>query len=591
MGIQGRRLRKLADQMMQQASPPNILGGNNSPRSGSGGGNQTGAVVVATTGVADAKQQKATSRRRRPVLDGITAAAGGSQNVVQPSQPKLAWAEKEVWNTTAARRAATKRTRLTRTKQPAEPHNSSDLAARESTTPVHFRGPCLTWKLMDVRTASASTVLGAPPGPTCRQPPPDTPAKCSWTLLGRGGYGRVYKVNEQAANEQGDVSDGQTFAVKTAIRDHAGAADALHREYMYLHCVVGALCGGHRCIAKTHGWLHRAASSAEENDKADAKEDGDAPASAAEEEEEAAAPPPPDDAAAVAGTSSKSADEDDVAVGWEYGIVLEHGSGGSLRDEHTVAALGPFDLLKCASDILHGLEFLHETAGLIHRDVKGRNVVLECAASATREPPSSLARVPIQAKLIDFGLACLYREPRPPAPSSARAELAGTGSKKSGLRSKAEERWCRKKVGTLRYRPPEMESKTSSFLATGALPSADVYSFGVTLRLLVKVWLKSRGVDVKVWAAQGGSARGGMLSAAEGAVASALVELASACMRTRAESRPTVRAARQEVERAFLAASAMTAATTRTDDTVRLESLVESVTVPALPAPKRRRVL
>ena len=44
---------------------------------------------------------------------------------------------------------------------------------------------------------------------------------------------------------------------------------------------------------------------------------------------------------------------------------------------------------------------------------------------------------------------------------------------------------------------------------------------------------------------------------AEGAVASALVELASACMRTRAESRPAVRAARQEVERAFLAASAI----------------------------------
>jgi len=68
------------------------------------------------------------------------------------------------------------------------------------------------------------------------------------------------------------------------------------------------------------------------------------------------------------------------------------------------------------------------------------------------------------------------------------------------------------------------------------------------------VWLKS----VKVWAAQGGSSRGGRLSAAAGGVASALDELASACMRTRAESRPTVRAARQEVERAFLAASAMT---------------------------------
>ncbi|GHP12186.1 hypothetical protein PPROV_001091400 [Pycnococcus provasolii] len=70
----------------------------------------------------------------------------------------------------------------------------------------------------------------------------------------------------------------------------------------------------------------------------------------------------------------------------------------------------------------------------------------------------------------------------------------------------------------------------------------------------VTVWLKS----VKVWAAQGGSSRGGRLSAAAGGVASALDELASACMRTRAESRPTVRAARQEVERAFLAASAMT---------------------------------
>ena len=261
----------------------------------------------------------------------------------------------------------------------------------------------------------------------------------------------MYHVREVKA-------DGKQYAVKVAHRDNSGAADALRREYVYLHKVVGQFCGGHRSVARTIGWLHRATDyneleSDEAEEGANVADGGDgaddaAPASVAEVEEEpdtqaghqrnAGTPAAANGAAAATGDAAPAAEGAAAAgaggssappsLAWDYGVVLQHVAGGTLRDEAIAAALGPFELLKCTSDVLQGLSFLHETCGLIHRDVKARNVVLERApeieppgagGGAEAAVPSRLRDIPIQAKLIDFGLACMYRE----RPRQARAAV------------------------------------------------------------------------------------------------------------------------------------------------------------------------
>lgn len=100
------------------------------------------------------------------------------------------------------------------------------------------------------------------------------------------------------------------------------------------------------------------------------------------------------------------------------------------------------NLLSVLADVARALVRLH-TVGIVHRDVKCRNVLITPRSSKD-----------CRAILIDFGLACNMNDDEPS--------------------------WLTRTVGTKKYRPPEMEGGRTS-----AHPSEDIYSFGTMVKKLL----------------------------------------------------------------------------------------------------------
>ena len=126
----------------------------------------------------------------------------------------------------------------------------------------------------------------------------------------------------------------------------------------------------------------------------------------------------------------------DPATGREF-LVMELVEGRDLRDALKLGSLGPADTAGLLADLAEALHVIH-SRGIVHRDVKPANVLLESAHLPGRT---------WNAKLADFGIARLIDD----------ARLTSTGLL----------------VGTPGYLSPEQVSGA----APG--PAADIYSLGL----------------------------------------------------------------------------------------------------------------
>ncbi|MET4160102.1 serine/threonine-protein kinase [Agromyces sp. PvR057] len=128
----------------------------------------------------------------------------------------------------------------------------------------------------------------------------------------------------------------------------------------------------------------------------------------------------------------------DDATGCEF-LVMELVDGRDLRETLRLGPIGPADAADLLADLAEALHVIHGR-GIVHRDVKPANVLLE---------PAHLPSRTWNAKLADFGIARLIDD----------ARLTGTGLL----------------VGTPGYLSPEQ--------VTGADPgpAADVYALGLLL--------------------------------------------------------------------------------------------------------------
>ena len=132
-------------------------------------------------------------------------------------------------------------------------------------------------------------------------------------------------------------------------------------------------------------------------------------------------------------------------------IFLEYAPGGSLRQQlnDNWGPLKPTRCAECTLQILHGLNYLHNTAQICHRDVKGANVLVAHDGSL---------------KLTDFG-------------ASKRAEAA---SIVSGLK------------GTPHWMAPEVIKGQQG---DGGWPMADVWSVGCTVIEMLTAQVSTRASE------------------------------------------------------------------------------------------------
>ena len=128
----------------------------------------------------------------------------------------------------------------------------------------------------------------------------------------------------------------------------------------------------------------------------------------------------------------------DPATGREF-LVMELVDGRDLRETLRLGPIGPSDAAGMLADLAEALHVIHDR-GIVHRDVKPANVLLEPAHLPTRN---------WNAKLADFGIARLIDD----------ARLTRTGLL----------------VGTPGYLSPEQVS------GRPPTPAADVYSLGLLL--------------------------------------------------------------------------------------------------------------
>lgn len=133
----------------------------------------------------------------------------------------------------------------------------------------------------------------------------------------------------------------------------------------------------------------------------------------------------------------------------QYYFAMELAAGGSVADlVRRHGARRPHEALGYVLDVLKGLEYAH-VAGVVHRDVKPHNMLLDAPWSAENPQP--------RVKLTDFGIARLVA-----APTGSR--ITGTGDT----------------LGTLAYMSPEQRVDPRN-----AGPESDVYGVGATLYILV----------------------------------------------------------------------------------------------------------
>jgi len=126
-----------------------------------------------------------------------------------------------------------------------------------------------------------------------------------------------------------------------------------------------------------------------------------------------------------------------VVEGQTLGIVMEFVEGGDLRHElFTRHTLPPAEVVRHGRELMDGLAAVH-SSGIVHRDVKPENLLVDAAAGRRR------------LRLTDFGVA--------------RLTYGGSLTKLSSL------------IGTPEYMAPEIADHET------ATPAADLYSAGIVL--------------------------------------------------------------------------------------------------------------
>eukprot|EP01061_Rhynchopus_euleeides_P010946 TRINITY_DN2051_c0_g3_i1.p1 TRINITY_DN2051_c0_g3~~TRINITY_DN2051_c0_g3_i1.p1 ORF type:complete len:668 (+),score=241.80 TRINITY_DN2051_c0_g3_i1:330-2333(+) len=146
-------------------------------------------------------------------------------------------------------------------------------------------------------------------------------------------------------------------------------------------------------------------------------------------------------------------------------IVMELGKGDLFDYMMEKGFMTEAEVASITVQLLTALEYLHNVAHVVHRDVKPENILVfhtppgGVAAGGHPCPPGSDPRYPT-VKLCDFGLA-------------KRFEGSGTPEAVS----------CTP-CGTLSYCPPEVLSKTLS-TTTDRLCKLDIFSLGIVLHVLI----------------------------------------------------------------------------------------------------------
>jgi len=119
-------------------------------------------------------------------------------------------------------------------------------------------------------------------------------------------------------------------------------------------------------------------------------------------------------------------------------LVTEYAAGGSLAEKLKKGPLPWEEALRITCEVAAGLEALHDQLGIVHRDVKPSNILLDQEG---------------RAKVADLGLAQV--------PGGLSERSLGLG---------------RPHPGTLLYMSPEQETTTAYLM-----PSSDIYSLGCVL--------------------------------------------------------------------------------------------------------------
>ncbi len=139
-----------------------------------------------------------------------------------------------------------------------------------------------------------------------------------------------------------------------------------------------------------------------------------------------------------------------------YYFVMELAHGGSIADYlRRFGARSPRESLALIFQVLLGLEYAH-TAGVVHRDVKPHNMLLQDLPELHVHEEPVLGAAKQVVKLTDFGIA---------------KHMAGGGARITGTGDT---------LGTLAYMAPEQRTDPRN-----AQAEADIYGVGATLYMMV----------------------------------------------------------------------------------------------------------
>ncbi|BDA45748.1 probable mitogen-activated protein kinase kinase kinase 11 at C-terminar half [Coccomyxa sp. Obi] len=254
-------------------------------------------------------------------------------------------------------------------------------------------------------------------------------------LLGRGGYGRVYKARWKSAMVAVKIVEHSHFPKENPDRspasDHTTSDAKIAREMLLSTSI------SHPNIIATYKICTIQVGNVPDAGSLDSNE-----GSASEVRRRLSSGGKPD-SQTMASNSQGSSSSREAGSLLETWILMELADRGSLSDALRAGRFPTHDftaVYRCLLDIASGVEYLHD-AGLIHGDLKSANVLLKSTGTDARG---------FVCKLADFGLS-----------------RALDHEKHTHISTQT--------YGTVAYMPPELLSNSR------LMRSADIYSFGMLM--------------------------------------------------------------------------------------------------------------